>query len=108
MQQRKRETRGLSSAGLSGTQKIAAREDHGDRLLLNGGGLGVALLGYRAQQLGAQAEAFKGRADGNLLNSAWEGILPTGSGRGVIGDANRMTREGAHHSTSCATQHASP
>ncbi len=81
LQQRQRESSGLAGAGLSGAKQIATREDDRNRLRLNRGGLGVALLCDSAQQLGAQAETFERRCNDFLLNSAWEDMLPTGSGR---------------------------
>jgi len=48
-------------------QQVAAREDHGDRLRLDGGGFGIALLRDGAKQLGDEPEAFEGRAYDSLL-----------------------------------------
>jgi hypothetical protein len=50
---------GLAGAGLGGAQQVFAGEDDGDGLRLDGGGLGVALLGDDAKQLRAKAEAFE-------------------------------------------------
>jgi hypothetical protein len=62
LQQREREAGGLPGAGLRGAEKVAAREDEGNGLGLDGGGLGVALFCDCAKQLGQEPEAFEGRA----------------------------------------------
>ena len=64
-------------------EQVAAREDDGDGLRLDGGGFGVALLRDGAKQLGQQPEAFEGRTDVNLLNDrpAKDLAFETGSGR---------------------------
>jgi hypothetical protein len=46
--------------------------------------LRVTLFRDSAEQLGTQAETFKGRGNGFLLSSAWEEVLPTGSGRNLL------------------------
>ena len=56
LQKRQRKARGLAGAGLGGTEQIAPGEHDRDRLRLDGGGLGVALLADSAQQLGLQAK----------------------------------------------------
>ena len=81
LQHRQREPGGLAGAGLRGAEQVAAAQYDRNRLRLNGGGPRVALLGDRAQQLGAQAEGVERRSNGVLLKSAWEEKLPTGSGR---------------------------
>ena len=68
LQQGKREARGLAGAGLGGAEQVAAREDDGDGLRLDGSGGCVALLRDGAKQLGDQPEAFEGRTDVSLLN----------------------------------------
>src|SRR6185369_2110464 len=70
----------LAGAGLGGAEKVASCEDDGDGLGLDGCGLGIALLGNRAQQLGQKPEAFESRTDGNLLKDRPGGALrlPTG------------------------------
>ena len=47
------------TGGLFSPDEIAAGQHHGDRLALDGGGYGVALLADRAQEFGRQAEGFK-------------------------------------------------
>ena len=69
LQQRQREAGGLAGAGLGGAEQVAAREDDGDGLRLDGGGFGVALLRDSAKQLGQQPEAFEGRTYVNLLKN---------------------------------------
>ena len=84
LQQRQREAGGLAGAGLRGAEQVAAREDEGDGLRLDGGGFGVALLRDGAKQLGDEPEAFEGRADVSLLNvnrPAKDIAFETGSGR---------------------------
>jgi hypothetical protein len=54
LQQRQREPGGLAGAGLGGAQQVAAGEDDGNRLLLDGGGNGVALVGDCARELGRE------------------------------------------------------
>jgi hypothetical protein len=44
---------------LGGAEQIAACENDGDGLRLDGGGFGVALLGNRAEQLGREAEILE-------------------------------------------------
>ena len=73
LQHREREAGGLAGAGLRRAEEVAAGEDHGDGLRLDGGGHGVALIGYRACKLGIKAEAFESGTDGVLLSTAWEG-----------------------------------
>ena len=82
LQEREREAGGLAGAGLGGAEEVAAGEDDGDGLGLDGRGLRIALLLDGAQQLGQQPEAFEGRTNSGLLNgSAREVSLDTGSGR---------------------------
>jgi hypothetical protein len=59
LQHRQREARGLPRAGLRGGEQVAAGENDGDGLGLDGGGLGVALLGDCLEQLGRKAEIFE-------------------------------------------------
>jgi hypothetical protein len=59
LQHRQREAGGLAGAGLRGAEQIAAGENDGDGLRLDGGGLGVALLGDRAEQLGLEPEILE-------------------------------------------------
>jgi len=61
------EAGGFSCAGLRGAKQVAACEDDGDGLRLDGGGNGVTLLGDSAEQLGRKAECFKRRSDDFLL-----------------------------------------
>jgi hypothetical protein len=56
LQQGEREAGGLAGARLSGAEQVFAREDYGDGLRLDGGGLCVALLRDSAEQLGLEAE----------------------------------------------------
>jgi len=49
LQQRQRETGGLAGAGLRAGENIAAFENDGDGLQLDGGGLGVALFGHSTE-----------------------------------------------------------
>lgn len=62
LQYRQREAGGLAGAGLGAAQQIAAAEDGGDGLALNGRRGGIALGVDGAQQLGAQAKIGKGHA----------------------------------------------
>jgi hypothetical protein len=50
---------GLAGAGLRRAEQIAPGENYGDGLRLDGGGLGVALLGDCFEQLGAKAEILE-------------------------------------------------
>jgi len=59
LQHRQREAGGLAGARLRGGEKIAPRENDGNRLRLDGRGLGVALLGDSAEQLGRKAEILE-------------------------------------------------
>ena len=59
LQQRQREARGLSGAGLGGCQQIFTPENGRDGLTLHGGGCVVALLVYGTQQLGFEAKGFE-------------------------------------------------
>jgi len=56
LQDRQREAGGLAGAGLRGGEQVAAGEDDGNGLRLDGRGRGVALLRDSAQQLGLEAE----------------------------------------------------
>jgi len=59
LQDRQDEAGGLAGASLRRAEKIAAGENDGDGLRLDGGGLGVALLGDCAEQLGRKAEILE-------------------------------------------------
>jgi hypothetical protein len=59
LQHRQREAGGLAGAGLRRTKQIFACEYYGDGLRLDGGGLGVALLGDCAEQLGQKPEILE-------------------------------------------------
>jgi len=59
LQHRQGEPRRLAGAGLRSGEKIAARENDGDGLRLNRGGLGVALLGNGFEQLGRKPEILE-------------------------------------------------
>jgi len=63
LQHRQREPGGLAGAGLRRREQVPARENDRNALRLDGGGLGVALLGDRAEQLGREAEILKRRFD---------------------------------------------
>jgi hypothetical protein len=67
LQDRQREGGGLAGAGLRRAEEISAREDYGNGLRLDGGGLGVTLLGDCAEQLGRKPEILERRFDVNLL-----------------------------------------
>ena len=84
MQDRQGEPRGLAGAGLRGAEQVASRQDEGNGLRLDRGGLGIALLRDGAKQLGDEPEAFEGRAYDSLLNGnrpAKDVSFETGSGR---------------------------
>jgi len=49
----------LAGAGLGGGQKVAAGENDGNGLRLDGGGFGITLLGYSTKQLGRQAKGIE-------------------------------------------------
>jgi len=59
LQHRQSEAGGLAGAGLSGAEQIAPGEDYGNGLRLDGGGLGVTLLGDCAEQLGRKPEILE-------------------------------------------------
>jgi hypothetical protein len=59
LQHRQGEPRRLAGARLRGGEKIAPRENDRDGLRLDGGGLGVALLGDGAEQLGRKPEILE-------------------------------------------------
>jgi hypothetical protein len=59
LQHGQREAGGLAGAGLRGGEKIAARENDGDGLRLDGRRLGVALLGDGFEQLGRKPEILE-------------------------------------------------
>jgi hypothetical protein len=59
LQQGQREAGGLAGAGLGAGEDVAAFEDDGDGLGLDGRGLGIAFVRDGADQLGAQAEPFE-------------------------------------------------
>ena len=56
---REDEGRGLAGAGLGAGEQVAALEDQRDGLALHRGGLGVALVGDRAKQLGREPEGIE-------------------------------------------------
>jgi len=59
LQHRQGKPCGLAGAGLRRAEQIAACEYYGDGLRLDGGGLGVALLGNCFEQLGGKAEILE-------------------------------------------------
>jgi hypothetical protein len=83
LQQRQREPGGFAGARLGGAEQVAPRKNDGDRLLLDGGGFGVSVLGDGPKQLGQKPETFESLADGSLLKArpGKASRLPTGSGR---------------------------
>ena len=73
---REDEGRGLAGAGLGAGEEVAALEDQRDRLALDRGGLGVALVGDGAEQLGREPEGIEGHEGRTLLT----GPIPHGCG----------------------------
>src|SRR5205807_3669612 len=67
LEERQHEGRRLAGPGLGAGEQVAALEDDGDGLALDGGGLGVALVGNGAQVFGRQPEAVEGHGNGTLL-----------------------------------------
>jgi len=59
LQRRQREACRLAGAGLRGAEQVSSREYDRDRLRLDRGGLGIALLGDSAEQLGRKAEILE-------------------------------------------------
>ena len=59
VEHRQRERGGLAGAGLGAAQHVAAGQHQRDRLLLDRGGGGVAIVGERAQQGRREAEGFE-------------------------------------------------
>jgi len=59
LQYRQRESGRLAGAGLRCAEEIFACEDYGNGLRLDGGGLGVTLLGDCAEQLGCEPEILE-------------------------------------------------
>jgi hypothetical protein len=59
LQQRQGESGGLAGAGLRASEYVAAGENGGNGLGLDGGGNGVALVGHSTEQLGLEPESFK-------------------------------------------------
>ena len=59
-QHRQHEGRGLAGAGLGDAKHVTPREDVGDRLFLDGGGLGVTRGGNGRENLVGQAKIGKG------------------------------------------------
>ena len=89
------EGRGLAGPGLGAGEQVAAGEDERDRLGLDGGGLGVALVGNGAQIGRRQPEAVEGHGSGTLLRGP-PAVSGARSGRrvdrgraGVTADADR-------------------
>jgi len=73
LKDRKGEAGGLAGAGLRGGEQVAAGENDGNGLRLDGGGRGVALVRDSAEQLGLEPERIERRADDFLLVPAREG-----------------------------------
>jgi hypothetical protein len=67
LQHRQGKSGGLAGARLRRGEKIAPGENDGNGLRLDGGGLGVALLGDCAEQLGRKPEILERRIDETLL-----------------------------------------
>src|SRR5262245_41786135 len=67
LQHRQCKTGGLAGAGLCGAKQVATAQYERNRLRLDWSGLGIALLGNRAEQLRAQAEAVERSSNDNLL-----------------------------------------
>ena len=75
----------LAGPGLGPGEKIAAGEDEGDRLTLDGGGLGVALVRDGAEQFGRQPENIEGHWKQQLLTGPSRYAAGPGQGVGWIG-----------------------
>jgi hypothetical protein len=71
----------LAGAGLGAGEKIATLEDEGDRLSLDGGGLGVALVRDGAEEFGRQPEDIEGHWKQQLLTGPSR--YAAGPGQGV-------------------------
>jgi hypothetical protein len=82
LQHGQREAGGLAGAGLGGAKNVAAFEDDGDGLRLDGCGRAVALVRDSAAQLGGKAEAFERRTDSDLLIQPVRRLAVFGSGSG--------------------------
>jgi hypothetical protein len=67
LQHRQSEAGGLAGAGLRRAEQVPALQNDGDGLRLDGGGLGIALLGDCAEQLGTEPEILERRIDVTLL-----------------------------------------
>ena len=63
LQHRQHEGGRLAGAGLGAGEDVAALEDERDRLGLDGGGFGVALLGDGAKELGRQPKGIEGHRE---------------------------------------------
>jgi len=85
LQQRQREAGGLAGAGLRAGENVAAFQNEGNALRLDGRGDGIALIRDSAEQLGRQAKAFERRSNRILLRSACERVNPS---EPVQADAN--------------------
>src|SRR5258706_6121515 len=76
----------LAGPGLGPGENIATREDEGDRLALDGGGLGVALVRYGAEQFGRQPEDIEGHWKQQLLTGPSRDAAGPGQGVGLDRD----------------------
>ena len=63
LQHRKDEGGRLAGPGLGAGEDVATFEDERDRLGLDGGGFGVALLGDDANKLGRQPKGIEGHRE---------------------------------------------
>ena len=75
----------LARAGLGAGEQIAALEDEGDRVALDGGGLGVALVRDGAEEFGRQPEDIEGHWKQQLLTGPSRYAAGPGQGVGWIG-----------------------
>ena len=81
VEDRQREGRGLAGAGLGGGEDVAAGEDEGDGLGLDGGRADVALLRDGLEEIGRQAERIEGHLAPAGPTAAWS----SGAWRWAVG-----------------------
>ena len=81
LEQRQHEGRRLAGAGLGVGHEVTAGEDERDRLGLDGGGLGVALVRDGAEELGREPKGIEGHGENRLLTGPTRGVRGARSGR---------------------------
>ena len=95
LEHRQHECRRLAGAGLGAGHEVTAGQDERDRLVLDGGGLGVALVRDGAEEHGREPELIEGHEGTVLLTGPSRRTASSagpGQGSGLVRDLGRTHR----------------